>query len=175
LTTNYEPLIRDEKGLTWQLRGQGVKAMSETDLFVDGEVKRGAGRGDRAVAQWAANMTKHYDALSDKVPVFAELRNCMDLAVVSALLLKEDLPARAGLSLDYLLDERAIMHDRFATPKQVATQAIALRKGRGWLISASGGVEIQPWEPASQSKVSDVGRVRQQAIATEDKKGWRWN
>jgi len=175
LTTNYEPLARDKEGLTWQIRGQGVKAMSETDLFVDGKVQRGAGRGDKAVARWAENMTKHYDALSEKVMVFAELRNCMDLAVVAALLLKEDLPGKAGLSLDYLLDERKILHDRYATPKQVATQASALRKGRGWLISASGGVEIQPWEPASRSEERDMGQVRQEATAGTDQSSWRWN
>ena len=39
-------------------------------------------------------MTKRYDALAQADPIFGELRNCMDLAIVSALIAGYQLPTR---------------------------------------------------------------------------------
>ena len=40
------------------------------------------------------------------MPIFGQLRNCMELAIVAALIVKEDLPAKAGNSLPVLMDAR---------------------------------------------------------------------
>jgi hypothetical protein len=41
-------------------------------------------------------MTAKYEELSQKEAVFGQLRNCMDLAVIAALIVKERLPEKAG-------------------------------------------------------------------------------
>ena len=33
LATNYEPMLTDAEGLAWELRGPGVKAMTEEDFL----------------------------------------------------------------------------------------------------------------------------------------------
>ena len=33
LAPQYEPLLTDADGMSWELRGPGVKAMAEEDLF----------------------------------------------------------------------------------------------------------------------------------------------
>ena len=121
MAASYEPLLKDEAGLAWQLRGPGVQTLSEEGFLGRGgkivarnasspspPVGEGPGvRGRESLAKkWADAMTARYDALADKLPVFAELRNCMDLAVVGALFVKEDLPGRAGCDLSLLLEDK---------------------------------------------------------------------
>ena len=50
LAPNYEPLRRDDDGLAWELRGQGVKCMTEQDFLDDAgpEAALGQGRSDGA-------------------------------------------------------------------------------------------------------------------------------
>ncbi|MCH8923123.1 MAG: DUF1598 domain-containing protein [Planctomycetes bacterium] len=159
MSTNYKSLLRDKAGLTWQLRGQGVKVLST----------------DNAPAKkWAENMTAKYDALAEKMPVFAQLRNCMDLAVVGALIFKEDLTGKAGMRLDYLLNERELGYvASLNPPKQVATHVRAVRRSGGWLITASGGVEIMPWSVVAQSEVdSSISSVQKKAANREKVSTW---
>ena len=53
LAANYEPLARDAKGLTWQLRGQGVKCMTEEDYFDANGNKQHSGKASPAAERWA--------------------------------------------------------------------------------------------------------------------------
>ena len=53
--------------------------------------------------QWADNMTANYDDLSLKDTIFGQLRNCMDLAILAALIFKENLAAKAGYQLPALV------------------------------------------------------------------------
>ena len=159
MSMNYKSLLRDEEGLTWQLRGPGVKVLST----------------DSAPAKkWAENMTAKYSELAEKMPVFAQLRNCMDLAVVGALIFKEDLTGKAGMRLDYLLNERELLYvDRLNPPKQVATHVRAVRRSGGTLITASGGVEIMPWSVVAQSEVdASISSVQKQAANREKVSTW---
>jgi hypothetical protein len=65
------------------------------------------------------------------------------------------------------------IHD-FPAPKQVSSKANALKKGRNWIISASGGVEINSWEVAHRAEMSPaVAAVRQAKPAAV--KGWYWD
>src|SRR5205085_12659256 len=50
--------------------------------------------------KWADTMTEKYEELAAKDTIFGELRNCMDLAVVSALIAKHHLLEKAGLDTD---------------------------------------------------------------------------
>lgn len=174
LATHYDPLLADRDGLAWQLRGQGVKAMAEDDfLAVDGGRKH-TGKASPAAQKWADLMTKKYNELSLKEPVFGELRNCMDLAVVAALVFKEDLPGKAGLDLGALLDA-----DRFATreylpPERVDSNASVLETSQGFLISASGGVQVDSWAAAARQKAGDLAAIRAKITAGRGERWW-WN
>jgi len=174
LTTNYEPMHRDAAGLSWELRGQGVRCMSSTDFFDGQGVQKNTAPANPVAKKWADTMTNKYDALSDKISVFAELRNCMDLAVVSALIFREDLPGKAGLDVDFLLNQRSMLYDETMNPpRKVASQARAIRKGRGFLISASGGVEVDVATPLAKAEVAEsLVPLRKSAQVDEKIKTW---
>jgi hypothetical protein len=146
MAPRYEPLLVDDAGLAYEIRGGSVKAMTEQGfLGRGGELQSARGKEDPQARKWAETMTAKYDELSAAMPIFAELRNCIDLAVVAALLTKEDLPGRAGLNLSPLLDDKTIQVAQYQAPQSVASRASLVRKGRQWIVSISGGVDIDSW------------------------------
>lgn len=175
LATHYEPLGRSPDGLAWEIRGQGVKAMTEDDLVqADGTVKS-TGERNPVAQKWAELMTAHYDQLAQKDPVFGELRNLMDLCVTAAVIQREGLLAKAGLSLPMLADtDSDLAIEKWQTPKTVATQCSFVKRGKDYIITASGGVEIDSWQVASRTAVSEAaGEVRRRVIPSGE--SWRWN
>lgn len=145
MAPHYDPLWKDADGLTWQLRGSGVQTLTEDGYMGSGGSVVNAGKEDPLAKKWADAMTANYAALAKALPVFAELHNCMDLAVISALLVKEDLPAKADCDLALLLDEKQIVVAEYSVPKMVDSRASLIRKGRDWIVSLSGGVQVDSW------------------------------
>ncbi len=124
--------------------------------------------------KWADNMTAHYDELASKDAVFGQLRNCIDLAVVGALLVKDHLPEKAGCSLSVLLHDEQLPGEHFGVPKQVPSRSTVLKKGSNWLISASGGVLVSSWNVAAKSEQSaSLTPIRDKAASAGQ--SWWWN
>ena len=120
-------------------------------------------------------MTTHYDALAAKQPVFAELVNCVDLAVVAALIRGLQLYTRAGLDLGLLLDPKRLPMPVYDVPESVPTVATGVKKGTNWVLSASGGVQFQPWQFATATRdAADLGPGRETALAGRPARGWYW-
>ncbi len=168
LAANYEPLARDAAGLTWQLRGQGVQCMTEEDHFNAAGQRESSRKASGAAQRWAQMLTERYPELADHDSAFGQLRNVMDLAVVAALLEKEQLLATAGLELPQLLGN--VQLAEFPTPRQVATKASFIKRRGSYTISASGGVQILPWQIANRTEeVSTVETVREEFSAISDR------
>lgn len=151
LACNYEPIGKSADGLSWELRGPGVKVLTE-DEFIgdDGGVKQ-SGKADPLAQKWADAMTRDYDKLSEKKPIFTDLRNVMDLAVAAALISKEDLAAKAGLDLAPLYDDLNLPQpEEFPNPRFIDSRCTLMKRGKEWIITASGGVDVNSWEVASK-------------------------
>jgi hypothetical protein len=171
LAPNYEPLARTADGLAWELRGPGVKCLTEEDYVSETGEKQGTGQAGAAATNWAANMTEKFSELADHDSSFGQLRNIMDLAVIGALIEKEQLIAAAGLDIPWLMDQEEL--DRYAVPARTSSKASVMRKRGGWVISASGGVEIVPWQIADQTETVDaVGDVRTEFAGAADEFWW---
>jgi hypothetical protein len=94
----------------------------------------------------------------------------MDLAVIGALIEKERLLDIANLQIPRLMSEQSL--ERFPAPKQTASKASAIKRRGGWVISASGGVEMLPWHIADETEtVEAVGDVRGE-MATDVNEIW---
>ncbi|MEQ8787174.1 MAG: DUF1598 domain-containing protein [Pirellulaceae bacterium] len=174
LACDYKPLSRSEDGLAWRLDG-GVKAMTEDEIVTSGSVT-GTGKANPLAQKWADQMTKNYEQLSVKQAAFGHLRNLMDMCVVAALIEKEDLLGLAGLTAPTLLsDEAALEVITWHAPKSIATQCSFLRAGREWIVTASGGVDIDPWQVVAKSEVDDqVAPIRAKSTPAADAPWW-WN
>jgi hypothetical protein len=175
MAPNYDPLATDGKGLAWELKGQGVMCVAEEDMFNASGQREQRMKANPYSQKWADLMTKHYDELSEKYPVFGDLRNCMDLAVVGALIMKEGLLNKADLKLPYLTSDRTLTTSYYNPPSQVDSKASFVRKGNNDLFSVSGGVDLQPWAVIEKSSTSDaVDPVRIEASKARGDRWW-WN
>lgn len=176
MACNYDSLGKSEDGLAWKLSGQGVQTMTEQDVVnQDGSVKRGG--VDKMAKAWADKMTESYGDLSKEMPVFSELQNMMDLTVVATLIVQERLADKAGLDLSVLAAENdALQLASYTTPKAVEPHCSFIRGRAGWVVTASGGVDINGFQVV-QNQVADPSgsKIREEALAASTGNRWWWN
>lgn len=175
MATNYEPVLRNTEGTAWEIRGQGVKCMTEEDFVnADGERVRTA-KGASTAQDWADRFTEQFTELANHDSAFGHLRNVMDQTVAAAIIVRERLPEQVGLELPWIMENEQI--EAYNAPRKVASQASFVRKGRQWIISASGGVQMYPWQVADKTETTPEGStdlaVRDQA-ATGLNTNWWW-
>jgi hypothetical protein len=176
LACNYKSVATDGQGLAWEIRGQGVKAMTETEVHKgnNGPVK--AQQQDPAAQRWADMMTDRYDNLSKTDPVFGELRNIMDMCVAAAIIRSNSLLDQADLKLPHLLGTTKTISPRsWFTPKHVSTETSFIKTSRGLVVTASGGVDIDYLAPLKDPEVTaEVRRVWDKLHASTTSMSW-WN
>ncbi len=172
MAPKYEPLLKDADGLAWQLNG-GVQTLTEDGYLGSSGAVTPTGREDPLAKNWADAMTNNYAALAKALPVFAELRNCIDLAVVAALLVKENLQGKSGCDLSLLLDENRIAVAEHPIPKSVDSRASFIRKGRDWIISLSGGIQVDSWSALDRYEMSaELPKMRAASIPAKTHRWW---
>jgi hypothetical protein len=177
LEASYDPIARDPDELAWRIGGRRMTCLTENDIVGRDGTVRGAGGTDRRAATWCQAFTSHYDELAEKQPVFTELVNCVDLAVVAALIHGRQLDKRAGLDLAPLLDPVRVKVPAYDAPATVPTVASGLERGGRWVVSASGGVQFQPWAFASATADeadAALSTARGTALATRGGAGSCW-
>ena len=175
LECNYDALERGENGLSWRIKGQGVKAMTEDSVYDAAGVPQQLGKSSPVAQKWADMMTDQYAALAEHDAIFGQLRNVMDLCVVAALLEKEDLFTKAECPLAVLRDsESGAQHESWFPARTVSTQCSVVKRGRNFIITASGGVQIGSWQVLDQ--VEDrPGLERIREASQGEGTAWWWN
>jgi hypothetical protein len=175
MAPKYDPLLKDADGLAWALRGTGVQTLTEDGYLGSSGSVTTTGHEDPLAKKWAEAMTDNYAALSKALPVFAELRNCVDLAVASALLVKEDLPRKADCDLSLLLDESRIAVAEYPIPKMIDSKASLIRKGRDWIISLSGGIQVDSWSALEHTETGPQLIKSRSAATPVNVERWWWD
>ena len=177
LACDYEPLARSEDSLTWEIRGRGVKCLTEQAILSPSGVVEKSEKNNYSAEKWAEMMTLQYDRLCEKEVVFAQLRNLMDLCVVATLIQREGLldKAQCDLSLLTAADSPLIV-DKWHSPKTVSSQVSVVRKKRDYIITASGGVEIDSWSVVEKTTTDEaLHAVREEAAKASGASTWWWN
>jgi hypothetical protein len=176
MACNYDAVARDPEGQVWKISGQGVKTMTEEDIVAaDGSVKSD-GRQDPLALKWADTMTQQYEALSKERPVFRDLRNAMDLAVVATLITQEQLDRRSGIDLNVIRGGDSLIETAsYSLPKSLNPQCSFIHGRAGWTVTASGGVSINAFgiveNQVEQPELQTLVSVRE----TEESERWWWN
>jgi hypothetical protein len=175
LACHYDPVAKSEDGLAWQIRGVGVRCFTEDEAVgADGRF-RSTGRVDASAQKWADMMSDNYEKLMDREASFAQLRNLMDLSVAAALIQREGLLSKSGCDLPLILGAKSELETTsLPAPRSIPTQCSFIRRGRETIITASGGVEVNSWEAASNVQAAPALQgVREKALANG--KQWFWN
>jgi hypothetical protein len=93
-TMDYHALQATPGRDAFALRGAGVRVLSENEMLTHRGERVHTGMSDELNEQFAHRFTKYFTELAAKYPVYADLRNVFDLALVAALLEAEDVPQR---------------------------------------------------------------------------------
>ena len=177
MACNYDALRKSDDGMAWKLSGQGVKTETEQDLIgTDGSVE-GAANSDKTAAKWADLMTENYGELSREMPIFSDLRNVVDLAVVATLISQERLDKKAGIDLSLLSNANDTLQSvTYPEPTAVEPQCSFVRGRAGWVVTASGGVDINGFEVVENQEVdSTLADTKSMAMATTERTTWWWD
>jgi hypothetical protein len=144
-TLNYDAVVADCDRRAFAIRGQGVKVLSENEHLTALGQRIHTGKADALNEKFARDFTAHFEALCRKYPVYAELRNLFDLALVAALLRAEDLPAKTDWHMVCFRSPQFYQVELGPAPKKVET-VINHRVVHGTTILAgvSGGVQCDP-------------------------------
>jgi hypothetical protein len=175
LATDYDSMQKSEDGLAWRFAGRGLKVMSEHGfLNARGELVN-AGRPSPLAKLWAEKFSSQYNELAKELPVFGQLRGCVDLALTAALFTQESLPDRADCPLSLLSDPSKLVGEDFSVPKYVPSQASAVRGRSGWVVSVSGGVELDTWNVIERVETNpELAAIREEAFKNVDDKAQLW-
>jgi len=174
MACHYEPIRREASGRVWKISGQGVKTLTEQDIIAADGSAKSDGRQDKLAMQWAETMTEHFQSLAKAMPVFQDLRNAMDLAVVATLIRQEQLDVASGIDLQVLRGEGDLVPQmNFRMPKSLEPQCSFVRGRAGWTVTASGGVSVNAFAVAeNQVQDSDLAMFESGARSSER---WWWN
>jgi Protein of unknown function (DUF1598) len=163
---NCVRVAADSLGL--QLVGDVVKLVGEDQLVSKEGVRSVTGKSNKASDLFTTTFTRKFGELAARVPVFAEMRNCIDLAIGAAFIHQQDFYAKADWSAATFNDEGALSVETRPTPVQVETVCTAVWKGNILMTPVGGGVTIHPREAlATKNLLSDedgkVTDVRERA------------
>jgi hypothetical protein len=141
-TPDYNCVRVADEGQAMELVGDGVKLVGEGEL-VTAEGRRADGvKSNKASQDFVASFTKSYSELAARSPVYAELRNLIDLSVAAAYIQKADFYGKAGWNMPLLGSEKEFAVENYNSPKQVATAVNAIWKGNHLMTPIGGGVNI---------------------------------
>lgn len=182
-TLNYQALLASEGRDAFQLRGQGVKVLSENELLEATGQRVHTGKSNDLNQQFAHNFTEHFAELASKYPVYAELQNIFDLALVAALIKSEGLADRVDWHLTCFNDPEQFSVAAGQVPKSVET-VINHRVigGKHILAAVSGGVSVDAKQLVKRDQIDtdhqgSLGsqRAHSAPLAEHPRNVWWWD
>jgi hypothetical protein len=176
---NYECIRTSSDSQAMELVGDGVKVVGEDELVAASGQRAAVGRGNSASQAFTQSFTKVYSELAERSPVYAELRNVIDLSVAAAYIQQHDFYGKANWKMGLLGDENAIATEIYNAPKQIATVVNVIRKGNH-LAMPNGGVEINPLMALAPEKILDdkdskVSQAHDKVKVELAKGRWWWD
>jgi hypothetical protein len=175
---DYQCLRMTDDSMAVELVGDGVKLVGEDELVAASGQRQSASQGNKASQMFVTSFTKKYAELAERSPVYAELRNAIDLTVVAAFMQQQDYYGKAGWSMPFLGDEKAFAVEVQPAPKQVESAVAAIWKGNRLTTPIGGGVHIEARKAlARENRLTDdkgdVAQIRQNIKLPEGR--WWWD
>ena len=156
---NYDAVRMSEDEMAMQLVGDGVKLVGADEVVrEDGSRVETGGGKDIANELWTKSFTEKYGEISKKAPVYAQLRNLIDMTIAAAFIQDRDWYTKANWKMPVLMDEAKVSVETYNVPKQVETAINAISKGNQVMTPIGGGVSIDPLKALETSnRGSDEG------------------
>jgi len=141
---DYDCVRVSEDELAMELVGNSVKLIGADEMVAADGTRVEAARADAAGKRFVDGFTAKYPELAKAVPVYAQLRNLIDLSVAAAFIQRHDYYGRAGWTMELWQNETAFPVQNLSAPAQVETAVAAHVRGNRLMTPIGGGVNIQP-------------------------------
>ena len=181
-TLNYDALSATAGRDAFELRGPGVKVLSENELLTERGERVHTGESDVLTRKFAESFTKHFDKLSTKYPIYAELRNVFDMALVSAVVHSNDLPGQVGWHMTHFGPGGEFQPQLGQAPTEVeSVMNHRVIGGRHVIAAVSGGVRVDARDLAAKEaiKTDTYGQMAGDRRASTPKelprRAWWWD
>lgn len=166
---NYQCVKVSGDSMAMELVGEGVKLVGEDEAVSQDGKRHTAARGNPASDAFVKAFTKVYPKLAERAPVYAQLRNCIDLAVAAAFIQHQDYYQLANWKAETFTDEKAYPVETLNPPQQVESAVNSLWKGNTLMTPIGGGVQMRPTEAIDPTNLlDDQGAKVQEARAAND-------
>jgi hypothetical protein len=168
------------EGRSCELIGRSVRLSTE-DLTIgaDGRLVDRGGKAGAAAQAFAAAFTAKYPQIAERSPVFAQLRNGIDLLVLAAFMRRENWQTAIAWDATGLRDEQLVTTETLPPPRRMPCAVNVVWKG-SVLLAPAGGVSIVPDELLAPERVSiaPAGALDDQRSSSEPQlggNGWWWD
>lgn len=178
---NYECVKVSEDELAMQLVGEGVKLVGSDELVTAEGGRVGSGRVDKASKAFVDEFTRKYPELAARLPIYAQLRNLIDMAIAAAFIQQQDYYGQTGWKMEVFGSEKALPLETGNAPTKVETAVNAIWKGRTLMTPIGGGVSIRPRTALQKDKLlpdsgGEVATTRKQVdLKSIPADRWWWD
>jgi hypothetical protein len=153
-TLNYDALKATEARDAFELRGTGVKVLSENEFLTERGERVHTGASDELTKQFAESFTKQFEKLATKYPIYAELRNIFDLSLVASVIQSHDLPGQVGWHMTHFGPQGDYQPMLAAAPTEVeSVMNHRIIGGKHVVAVVSGGVRVDAHSLANKDSV----------------------
>lgn len=187
-TMNYQSILATPDRQAFNLRGPGVQVLSENQFLTDQGKRLPTGQSDPLYQEFAGNFSRHFDALAIKYPVYADLQNLCDLAMISALIETQGLADQTNWHRTYFgagqqgLPSYEVALGAVPTEVDSVANFVELNKRQVTFV-VSGGVRVDPWKQVQTDSLSidKQGKVESQYRGSAPNyqklpaEGWWWD
>jgi hypothetical protein len=179
-TPDYQCVRQSDDKCAMELVGDGVKLVGEDELVTAGGQRQLNARSNKASQAFVIGFTKQYPELAERSPVYAELRNLVDMAIAAAYIHQQDYYGKAGWKMEFFGDEKSFAVETYDIPKTVETACNALWKGHTLMTPVGGGVQIQPAQALEKTNLladekGKVAKLREELKPKLAKGQWWWD
>jgi hypothetical protein len=167
--------------LGMELVGNGVKLVGEDQLVAQDGSRAATKHGNKASDTFVNGFTAKYAEMAIAVPVYAQMRNCVDLAVAAAFIQKHEYYAKAGWTQGVLGNEQAYAVETLNVPQHTETVVASIWRGNRLMTPVGGGVTMHPREALETSNLlaDEDGKVNKTRDAIQPNQlppgQWWWD
>lgn len=181
MVMKYEAVLHSADHNAFEIRGSAVQCQSENQFLSENGQRIATGKAEPLNQLFAANFTRHYQELAQKDPIFADLQGIFDLALVAALIQREQLDEKAGWNRGSFAVGGAFLPATYAVPQQ--TESVVNHRvynGRDVVLQVAGGVRAEVAAVLDDARLNQesprLGGMAQTAKAPELPAGrWWWD
>jgi len=178
---DYESVVLTEDRTGMELVGNGVKLVAENEIVSSsGERTVVSGELDPGSAAYTRSFTQLYPQIARQAPVFAQLRNWIDMLICAAHIQREDFYGKSGWTMEFFGCEEKYPLEVFSVPQAVEPLVGQAQRGSLTLAPVGGGVVIDAEQAlgAENVKADNDKKIaeRQKKIALNLPEGvWWWD